>query len=1217
MNPVDPHEKDVVSTDTPGQNKGEGQPQQAETEPTPPAVTVEPEAPSTPEPAQPSATTPEQTAPAEPASPPEPAAEAQETEPVPSPATEPIQPEPAEAKADSDSPASTPVNDAAAEPPAEVAEAEAAAQPQSETPTATAADPTASGETSEGAKAEAKPAPPKPSRPAQPVPQVPAAPQSQELSRIAQDLQIRKPQVEAVVQLLDDDNTVPFITRYRKERTGGLDEVQIRRIQERVTALRELANRKQTILRTIANRGLLTDELTEAILNAEHPKRLEDLYLPYKPKKKTLATEAKEKGLEPLADAIWNRDPVATDLNEILAARIDEWKQLHTADDVAAGVRHIIAEWIADRADVRGPLRAFLWDTAALTSVKIETVPDGKGKEYKDYFQFKEEVRLIPPHRILAVNRGERENILRIRLEFDTNIARNLLLEALPLADHPHKEFLYPAAEDALLRLVLPSLEREIRRDLTDRAQTHAIEIFARNLRSLLLRPPLVGKRVLAIDPGVRTGCKVAVVDETGKLLEHTVVYPHQPQRRVKESKRKLEQLIRKYQTPIVAIGNGTACRETEQLISDLIGEFEHRRLNPHLANEAAEAESSAASTPAASASEPPPQGSDNSTTTSPIDGSAGQTIESVSTEVGPSFLESSEMMIVSGPVLPDSAPELAHSPAMIDSPGEPEVVQSPAVLTEKEAEKEPEPESPPIDLQGLPEPPAELAYIIVIESGASDYSASPIAKEEFPDLDASARGTLSIGRRLQDPLAELVKIDPQHIGVGLYQHDVKAKQLKFSLEAVVESCVNLVGVDVNTASVPLLRYVSGLNQLVARELVEYRNKNGPFTTRETLQSVPQLGDTRFIQAAGFLKIRDGNNPLDTTWVHPESYALAEKILAEVEFQPADLRDRAKLEELRNKLAGLNVEELAAKLETGPMTVADIIEALGRPDRDPREDRPKPIFRRGVLKIEDLSQGMELQGEVLNVVDFGAFVDIGLKESGLVHISQMANRYIRSPYEVVAVGDVVPVWVLNVDTNMNRVSLSMIPPWVERKPQNRPPRGERGERPPQPPRERGERGPRPPRGERPPRPAQGQPQPAGAPHGQPAQAPQARAERPPQGSGPGGPGRGGPRGGGGPKPGGFRPRGPGAPGWRSSPSQQGGKPTEAAKPAGDSPPPTPRKPQKPKVTPKLNDNQKVGKEPLNSFAQLAALFQSKTEPEQKPGDQPKPAQDDTGSKPQE
>ena len=530
-----------------------------------------------------------------------------------------------------------------------------------------------------------------------------------------------------------------------------------------------------------------------------------------------------------------------------------------------------------------------------------------------------------------------------------------------------------------------------------------------------------------------------------------------------------------------------------------------------------------------------------------------------------------------------------------------------------------------------MPPAPEDVAYVIVNEAGASDYSASPVAKEEFPNLDATTRGTISIGRRLQDPLSELVKVDPQHVGVGLYQHDVRAKYLKESVEKVIESCVNNVGVDVNTASVPLLRHVSGLNQLVARQVVEHRTANGPFKTREQLKSVAQMGEVRFTQAAGFLKIRDGDDPLDTTWVHPESYELARQILTELGFTPEDLKDRAKLSQLHEKLNAVHPDEMAAKLNAGIPTVRDIYDAIARPGRDPREDRPQAIFRKGVLKLEDLATGMELRGEVLNVVDFGAFVDVGLKDSGLVHISQMANRYIKSPYDVIAVGDVVSVWVMNVDTDRRRVSLTMISPGQERRPPERAPRGEqrppRQERSDRPPQAQGERQPqgdrqqgdRPPQGERPPRQDNRPPRQDRPPmpqQGQPQSAPpmQQQGDRPPprpfSGGGTGG------------RPGGGRPqqRGPGSPGWRSGPGQTQGPPP---RPGQQQQPPAPqfnadgtpfvpvpvpgqpvggKKPSRAKPTTKLSDQQKAGKAPVHSFAQLAALIRTKAEPEAKPAE---------------
>ena len=1048
-----------------------------------------------------------------------------------------------------------------------------------------------------------------PSLPPQPVPPVPPAPQPHDLSRIAQDLQIRKAQVEAVVQLLDEENTVPFITRYRKERTGGLNEEIIRRIQERVGHLRELTARKQTILKSIAGQGRLSDGLTQAILAAESPKRLEDLYLPFKPKKKSLATEAREKGLGPLAEAIWSGDPAVTKLDEVLPGLVDPDKWLLNVDDVMAGVKHILADIVADAADARGPLRAYTWDTGLIVATKIETLPEGKGKEYEPYFSFKEPVKEIPPHRVLAINRGEKANALRVRIETDVALANEIAVYHLNLGEHPHRELLVGVVADSLDRLVLPSLEREVRRELTERAQDHAVLVFAKNLRSLLLQPPLRGKKVLAVDPGIRTGCKLAVLDETGKLLEDAVVYPHGQKKNAVDARRKMEQLVRKHLITVIAIGNGTGCRETEQVVADLIADLEQRRLNPTPQSPAATTEDSAS--PSVS---PAPVETSRSETGASVLNSVPVQTESSSTET-----LSSESIVSDAVVSPTESLTITSVVTITEAPIETTGILPPSAETVTTGTHSasvhtattplvpPAPVAPAISLEGLPDAPVDLAYVIVIEAGASDYSASLIAREEFPDLDATTRGTISIGRRLQDPLAELVKIDPQHIGVGLYQHDVKQKHLKESLEAVIGSCVNTVGVDLNTASFPLLRHVSGLNQLVAREVVNFRERQGKFASREQLQQIPGLGEKRFTQAAGFLKISDGPEPLDFTWIHPESYAIARQILSELGFSPGDLRERTKLQELQGKLATVRASELAAQLNVGEITVRDILDALAKPGRDPREDLPPPIFKKGVLKLEDITPGMELKGTVLNVVPFGAFVDIGLKESGLVHISQMANRYIKSPYDVVSVGDVITVWVMDVKAGEKKISLSMITPGQERRGGGgRFGSGQRGqeERPltplpqqhSQPPLERpafqprGERPAFPPRGDRPSFPPRGR-------------GPQGPGGRFASGPGPGGPGPRGPGGGSGapPRPGPV----PGGPGETQPPT---GAPAGNAPPAPQpplQPPPIRRPPAKPKPLPNLSAEKKSGKAALNTFAELAAFFK-KEEPKPEPKPDPKP-----------
>jgi transcriptional accessory protein Tex/SPT6 len=953
-----------------------------------------------------------------------------------------------------------------------------------------------------------------------------------DFSRIAQDLQVRKTQVESVVQLLDEGNTVPFITRYRKERTGSLNEEQIRQIQARVTQLRQLADRKDTILRSIEGQGKLTDDLRVAIMGAETIKRLEDLYLPYKPKKRTLATVARERGLEPLALAIWNKDPAVANLAELLPTMVNPEKELATAEDVRLGVQHILAEQIAETAGVRAAARSELWESGKLTAAKSENLAEGQGLDYRDYFQFTEPVRQIPPHRILAINRGEKESSLKVRLEWDADAVRRAALSKLPLADHPHADFLHAVTEDALSRLLLPSLEREIRRELTEIAEAHAVKVFARNLRSLLLQPPLRNRRILAIDPGFRTGCKVAALDEGGNRVDDAVIFPHPPQNKKQEAKAKLEELLRKHQLNVIAIGNGTACRETEEVVAELIGDLEKRRKG-------------------VAESQPAPS------SPSAVAPAAGAAVAQISE------------VIVSAAGVTTSATELALAPAggtaLAEAPSSPAPRDESAVGAVQAAGSVCAPganpgldasRSPATD-SALPPVPDDLAYVIVNEAGASVYSASAIGREEFPDYDATLRGTISIGRRLQDPLSELVKIDPQSIGVGLYQHDINSRTLKESLDSVIESSVNQVGIDLNTASVPLLRHVSGLNQLVAREIVDYRKQHGSFKTREQLLQVPNIGPNRFIQAAGFLKIVGGDNPLDQTWIHPESYPAAQQLLAELGFGLDALNERQKTTELSEKLRSLSPEEISSKLQLGVPTLRDILEALARPGRDPRDDLPPPIFKRGVLKLEDLQPGMELKGTVLNVVDFGAFVDIGLKDSGLVHISQIANRYVKNPYDVVAVGDVVTVWVLSVDQGRRRVSLTMIKPGT---PRQVPMRRTQESRP--------ERSARPPRGRRP-APAkaaraqqvvEAAPVVVATPAPAPAPPPQSATPAP-------------------------------APAAASAP---------APKPPPSRPAPPPRKPKRHVAKPKLSQDALQRKVPLRSFSELEVFFETKTDEGQPP-----------------
>ena len=1073
-----------------------------------------------------------------------------------------------------------------------------------------------------------------------------------DLSRIAQDLQIRKVQVEAVVQLLDEGNTIPFITRYRKERTGGLDEETLRIIQERIGQLRQLAERKQTILRSIEGQGKLTEDLRAAILAADNPKRLEDLYLPYKPKKRSLAQAAREKGLDKLALAIWEADPVVANLDEVLPTLINPEQQLNSSEDILQGVQHILAEMIAENADIRAAVRGVMWDTGKLNTTKSEKLAEGQGLEYKDYFQFSESIRQIPPHRVMAINRGEKDNALIVKLEWDEAAGRRVTIERLPLplpcstptaesatsenteattpptppsrgsrggpafinrtedlAKHPHREFLERCIDDGLSRLLVPSLEREIRREMTQRAENHAVTVFARNLRSKLLAAPLRGKRVLAIDPAFRTGCKLAALDETGNLLGDGIIFPHPPQKKEEEALARLEEMVRRYQIHVIAIGNGTACRETEELVSKLLARLEQRRLNP----QADDSRQQAATTPQV----------EQLVETTPEPSAAPRVEPPVETTPAPSSIVAETTAPSTETPVESPAPQPEAS-----SPSAPATEPVPEATTETpsaESTAPPptaEPSAPPPPPEPLPEALPDLAYVIVNEAGASVYSASTVGREEFPNFDATLRGTISIGRRLQDPLSELVKIDPQHVGVGLYQHDVNPKHLRESLESVIESCVNTVGVDLNTASVPLLRHVSGMNVLTATNIVEYRKSNGNFRNRQQLLQVEGIGEQRFIQAAGFLKISDGEEPLDSTWIHPESYPVARQLLAELGYEPTVLLDRERLAELQQKLKELPVEETASRLQVGVPTLRDILDALARPGRDPREDLPPPVFKKGILKLEDLQPGMELKGTVLNVVDFGAFIDIGLKDSGLVHISQMANRYVKSPYDVVSVGDVVSVWVLSVDEQRHRVSLTMIQPGTERRPPERP-RGARGGS-----REGQEAGP--PRGERrPPRPSrEREAQPANAEHGRSGD--HGHAEQAHRGQGPGGGhGQGREAGGRPPREGGRggRDRGPGGPpqsrrstlpprgttrlgsggGRPGGPQPAGRRPQEQPVPPAvevqsvsteeqTTTPPQPTTKAKPKLQtplPRLSEAARSGKVPLSSFSELAALMQAR------------------------
>ncbi len=734
---------------------------------------------------------------------------------------------------------------------------------------------------------------------------------------IAAEEKIGVAQVQATAALLDEENTVPFIARYRKEVTGGLDETKIIAIQDRMRYLRMLEERKQTVLKSIEEQGKLTEELREKIQAALKLQEVEDLYLPYKPKKRTRATIAKEKGLEPLAQRMWEQTDITGNIEEIASAFVQEEKGVATAAEALAGACDIIAEWVSDEAEVRKLVRLATWEKGSLRSEAKDPQNVDVYEIYKDY---RDALKKVVPHRTLAINRGEKEGFLKVSIEAPVEEILSVLnAKFITNPAALFREHDQAAIKDAYERLIAPAIERELRGQLTEGADAHAIEIFAANLRNLLMQPPTKGHIIMGIDPGFRTGCKVAVIDETGKYLEGETIYPHEPKKRWDYSKEQLRALIRKHRVTIIAIGNGTASRETEQLAAELIQE-------------------------AKSANDP-------------------------------------------------DLPEL-------------------------------------------------LCYAIVSEAGASVYSASELARQEFPDLEAAQRGNISIARRLLDPLSELVKIDPKSIGVGLYQHDVNQTQLAESLDRVVQLCVNNVGVNLNTASAALLRYVAGVTRTTAENIVKFRDENGVFASRRQLLEVKGVGPKAFTQSAGFLRIPNAGTFFDSTAVHPESYAAAERFLTICEMKPEAVRSNGNA--LREKLKALNksLAHVAEECGVGLPTLEDIIAALEKPERDPRDEAPKPIFRQDVLKMEDLKEGMILKGTVRNVVDFGAFVDIGVKQDGLVHLSAMSHKYIKSPLEVVGVGDVIDVRVLRVEPEKGRIALSMLLDG-ERRPPEKTPRTEK------------------------------------------------------------------------------------------------------------------------------------------------------------------------------
>ena len=710
--------------------------------------------------------------------------------------------------------------------------------------------------------------------------------------RLAKELNLKLNVIDNVIEMLDEGNTVPFISRYRKERTGGLSDEVLRNLEERLNYLRNLDDRKEAVIRLIDEQGKLTEELKGNIEKAQTLTEVEDLYRPYKAKKRTRAIIAQEKGLAPLGELILE-GKFKGDVKEEAKKYISKEKGVETVEDAIKGALDIIAEKISDEAKYRKWIRDLVFREGV-----IETKGSSEERTpYEMYYEYSEQVFKIPPHRILAINRGEKEKILSVKVTINEDKLITYLEKNILKGNKDTDEYLSEGIKDSLKRLIYPSIEREIRSELTEKGEEGAIKIFKENLKALLLQAPIKGKVVMGYDPGFRTGCKIAILDKNGKFLENTAVYPTVPKKDIEGTKKTLKALIKKYDVDVISLGNGTASRESEEVISEMIKEIKN--------------------------------------------------------ETG-----------------------------------------------------------------------KEVAYVIVSEAGASVYSASKLATKEYPDLDVTVRGAISIGRRLQDPLAELVKIDPKAIGVGQYQHDVAQKKLSESLQGVVEDSVNKVGVDLNTATPSLLTYISGINSGIAENIVAYREENGEFKSRKELLKVKRLGQKAYEQCAGFLRVMESKNPLDNTGVHPESYKAAEELIVKLGYTMEDLKNKA-LNDIEERVKKIGLNNLAKELEVGEMTLSDIVKELQKPGRDPRDEMPKPILKTGVIELKDLKSGMELMGTVRNVSDFGAFVDIGVHQDGLVHKSQMADKFVKHPLDIVKVGDVVKVSVLEIDEKRNRISLTM------------------------------------------------------------------------------------------------------------------------------------------------------------------------------------------------
>lgn len=707
---------------------------------------------------------------------------------------------------------------------------------------------------------------------------------------LANLLKLKTSQINAAVKLIDEGNTIPFIARYRKEATGNMKDEQLRDLNDKLIYVRNLIKRQNEIKNSIEEQGKMTPELSLAIDKVEKLQELEDIYLPYKQKKRTRAMIAKEKGLEPLAQFILKQEDSSEKLEDIALKYLND--EVTSSDEALAGASDIIAETISDSADIRAKLRQHLWQTSSLSITRDkEADSDEAFLMYEDYT---EPIKHLPSHRILAINRGESKDILKVKLISDIDKDIAIITKFILKQNSPYKEFLTNAIIDAYKRLIFPALEREIRNQLTETAQTQAIHVFASNLKQLLLQAPLAGYTVMGLDPGYRTGCKMAIVDATGQVLDHGVLYITMSDDAKAKSAQKLLDYIQKYKVNLISIGNGTASYETEEFVANLINEHK------------------------------------------------------------------------------------------------------------------------------LP-----VHYLITNEAGASVYSASKLAVEELPEYDVTIRGAISIARRIQDPLAELVKIEPKAIGVGQYQHDVNQKELANTLDAVIEAAVNHVGVELNTASAALLKHIAGINATVAKNIIKYRDEHGVFASRKELLKVSRLGPTAYTQCAGFLRINGATCPLDNTPVHPESYPLAEQILAELGFSLEDLADKNKLDLLKSKIKLVDIDKLATKLNAGVFTVKDILDALTKPGRDPREDLPAPLTRQNIIKLEDIKVGTIMRGTVRNITDFGVFVDIGIKTAGLIHISELSNKHVKHPLDVVSVGDILNVLVISVDAKRNRIGLSL------------------------------------------------------------------------------------------------------------------------------------------------------------------------------------------------